>query len=272
MRINASRFLIPYLLIIALLSIFTFFLYPHVAKAADPVFSSDDFNACSLNTGLWTFTDPLSDATVEATGYHVEISVPAGNSHDPWVVNNAARIMQPADNTDFEIEVKFDSALSDAYQEQGIFVEEDSNRFLRFDFYSDGSNTSIFAASFSGGSGLGQINSVIAGTNVAPMWLRVKREGDQWTESYSFDGLNWTPSGTFTYALTVNSVGVFAGNDGDPESSTPAHTAQVDYFFNTASPITPEDANPVYTLNVTTVGNGAVEKDPSPFTVAKRLN
>jgi len=41
--------------------------------------------------------------------------------------------------------------------------------------------------------------------------------------------------------LVVSQVGVFAGNFGSGGSPAPAHTALVDYFFNTASPIIPED-------------------------------
>jgi hypothetical protein len=45
--------------------------------------------------------------------------------------------------------------------------------------------------------------------------------------------------------LAVSQVGVFAGNAG----SNPAHTAVIDYFFNTALPIIPEDADNNLTCN-----------------------
>jgi len=38
----------------------------------------------------------------------------------------------------------------------------------------------------------------------------------------------------------VSQVGVFSGNFGSG-GVVPAHTTLVDYFFNTASPIIPED-------------------------------
>jgi hypothetical protein len=49
--------------------------------------------------------------------------------------------------------------------------------------------------------------------------------------------VNWTTAGNFTQALAVNSTGTFVGNSG------PAFTSQVDYFFNTAAPIVPEDGS-----------------------------
>jgi hypothetical protein len=102
-----------------------------------------------------------------------------------------------------------------------------------------------------------QIDSVITNTNVAPLYMRVRREGDHWTQSYSFDGQNWATSGSFQHALTVSTVGSFVGNSG----SNPAHTALIDYFFNTASRIVPEDGDR-NTLTVNVVGNGTVTEDP----------
>jgi len=58
--------------------------------------------------------------------------------------------------------------------------------------------------------------------------------------------------------LTVTSVGPFVGNHGDPESSSPAFTGLIDYFFNSASPIIPEDGGdktPPAIIDNTPTGN-----------------
>jgi hypothetical protein len=227
-------------------------------------FASDDFNTCDLNTTLWEFVDPLEDATLTMVGTHTEdawasISVPAGVQHTMSSSNqNAPRIMQPVYDTDFEIEVKFESALIAANQLQGALIEQEENRhFLRFDFVGSDAGTRIFAAIYDDGSFSQQIDSVITNTNVAPLYMRVRREGDHWTQSYSFDGQNWATSGSFQHALTVSKVGSFVGNSG----SNPAHTALIDYFFNTASRIVPEDGDR-NTLTVNVVGNGTVTEDP----------
>jgi hypothetical protein len=55
--------------------------------------------------------------------------------------------MQAANDTDFEIEVKFDSLVLERYQMQGILVEQDEQNYLRFEFYGDGQNVHLFAAS-----------------------------------------------------------------------------------------------------------------------------
>jgi uncharacterized repeat protein (TIGR02543 family) len=177
--------------------------------------------------------------------------------------------MQAVNDTDFEIEVKFESSVDEQFQLQGLLVEEGPGDFLRFDFYSDGNVTKVFAAIFTGGAPTIESNS---STSLAgfPLFMRVSRTGDQWTQQYSSDGVNWTTNVTFSFPMTVSTVGVFAGNHGSPVSASPAHTAVVDYFFNTASPISPEDGGgsglPEYMLDATASGMGTVTIDPEQVT------
>src|SRR4030066_2122070 len=188
---------------------FLFILSSIGSASAESNIVSDDFSTSSLNTGIWTFINPLGDATLAMTGTQVSISVPAGISHDVWTDGNfAPRIMQPANDTDFEVEVKFDSPVSSKYQIEGIIIEQNSNNYLRFDFHSTGSDTRIFAASFTNGSPTVKNYAVISGTpSAVPIYMRVKRQGDQWTQSYSYNGENWTSSANFNHSLSVTSVG-----------------------------------------------------------------
>ena len=55
--------------------------------------------------------------------------------------------MQPAADADFELEVKFDSPMTQKWQVQGLLVEESLSRYLRFNFQSDGQSTYVLAAS-----------------------------------------------------------------------------------------------------------------------------
>ena len=250
--------------------------YGNVGQSIDYTFTtasdsfgivSDDFSGTLLDTGLWTVVDPQGDGAVSMTGTQVLLSVPAGTSHDVWSSgNDALRIMQPAGDTDFEIEVKFESAVSAKYQLQGLLVEQSPGNYLRFDFYSDGSSTQLFAASFTNDSPSVKKNSRLFAAGVEPLYMRVGRVGDQWTQSYSQDGVNWTTHTSFSFALSVSSVGVFAGNAG----ASPAHTAVVDYFFNTASPIDPEDGGGtgpvVYVLDTSVSGSGMITIDPDQAT------
>jgi hypothetical protein len=194
--------------------------------------ASDDFNAGVLNTSLWRFIDPVGDAALTMTGKEVAITIPAGVSHDVWNSGNLApRIMQDANDTNFEIEAKFTSALSKGFQIQGILIEENDGNFLRFDFHHNGSTTRIFAATFANGRATARLNSEIQSS--AHLYMRVKREDERWTQSYSYDGIDWIAGTNFGHALAVSAVGAFVGNAG---GSPPAHTGRLDYFFNTAAP------------------------------------
>jgi hypothetical protein len=208
---------------------------------------SDDFNRATLDSTRWTFINPLGDGTVAMANTGTDsasavLSIPGGVAHDVWTgVKNAPRIMQAANDVDFEVVSKFISRVNQRYQMQGILVEQSATDFLRFDFNSDGSVTKLFAASFVGGTGTTRINITAGSNGVVPQWMRIRRVGSQWTLSYSFNGSTWTTAGSFSFALTVSSVGPFVGNTG---TTIPAHSARIDYFFNADAPIVPEDGTP----------------------------
>jgi hypothetical protein len=208
---------------------------------------SDDFNAYNLKTSIWTLTDPMGDATLTLHGTGtsnatLQLVVPAGASHEIWTEGyNVPRIMQAAPDSDFTLEVKFQSNVTLAYQIQGVVVEQDSANLLRIEFNSAGAGVNIFAASFSGGfsSLISVLVDTALGSLTPPMFLRVHRAASNWTLSYSTDGSIWTALSPFVHAMSVHRVGLFAGNSGG--SAAPADTMIVDHFFNTASPINPED-------------------------------
>lgn len=221
--------------------------------------ASDDFSGCALNNNLWTFIDPLGDSTLTLNGTQAVIGVPSGTKHDLWTDGrNAPRLMQFIEDKDFELETKFDSTLNARIQIQGMLIEADANNYIRVNFQWDNTNYKVLAYTFSNGSPTKRIDTTI--TNVSPIYMQVKRVGDEWTVRYSADGTAWTPLTPFTFAMNPTSAGVFIGTAGQ----NPAFTGLIDYFFNTDSPIDPEDG-PI-ALNVTTVGDGSVDIDPDKST------
>ncbi len=221
----------------------------NVKANADFNIISDDFNASALDTSLWTIVNPRNDAAFAMAGAPdamLSIAIPAGISHDIRTGGNyAPRVMQSANNTDFEIDAKFQSQLTSQYQMQGIIVEQDNNNYLRLEIYRDAATTRALAVSFKDGVPTVRYDSAIPSGN--SLYLRVNRTGDQWTQYYSYDGANWTSAANFNHPLIVASVGPYAGNYATPESSSPAFTGLIDYFFNTLSPIVPEDG-PIFNL------------------------
>jgi hypothetical protein len=225
--------------------------------------ASDDFNHCALNEQRWDFINPLNDAGLVFNGEQVQISVPAGIEHNIWENGNQApRLMQPANDVNFRLEAKFDSPLTARFQLQGMVVEEDANDLMRINFQGRGTNINLVAVALVSG----QAPAIIvqqAISNTTPLYLQVVRTGDIWTLSHSTDGVVWRTSDAlrFFHSLTVRSVGLFAGNVPFNTASAPAHTALVDYFFNGAAPISPEDGVPNL-LPVFISGNGTVVRDP----------
>jgi len=168
------------------------------------------------------------------------ISVPAGGvMHDVTTDTGggltAPRLMQFVPNTDFGVEVKFDSTVSVYEVIQGLIIEQDSNDYIRFDFYYDGTATHIYSGSFTNGalgtlSTEGRKNTVISsGVLTAPLYMRVKRVGNTWTLSYSTNGTTWTQHHQFTRSMTVKAVGPFGANP-QPAATPPTFSPKVDYF------------------------------------------
>jgi hypothetical protein len=60
--------------------------------------------------------------------------------------------------------------------------------------------------------------------------LRLRRAGNQWTVSYSYDAFHWSAAATFAQPLVPAKVGVFGGNVGP---TAPPFAAKVDWFVNT---------------------------------------
>ncbi len=207
------------------------------AAPGSPV--SDDFHSSTLNTKLWTFYAACC-GFVKMNGTDALLVVPSGTDHNIFNMNQGVGLFQPSSNVDFEVETKFDSAVTLAYQLEGVVVQQDSSNFILFDVYHDGSTPRLLAVTTVAGVGTIQNSSVIS-SGGAPFWLRIRRAGDTWTESWSVDGKNYSVGAVFVQPMTVTAAGPIAGNALLDTNPAPSFTAAVDYFFNTAAPISPAD-------------------------------
>jgi regulation of enolase protein 1 (concanavalin A-like superfamily) len=203
-------------------------------------------------------------------GEQLLIAVPANSDHDLFEEKNfAPRLLQDVPNEDFIIEVKFDSLVSSRYQTQGIVIEQDTDNFLRLEYYHNGTSTFMYAAFFQDGQATVKANqAIVVPAESGSLYMRVTRAGNSWQQERSFDGLTWVTNATFDHTLTVANAGVYGGNV-DPvpggEDTSPAYTAVVDYFFNTASQIDPEDGQPLVP-STATVGSGSIAINPDKET------
>jgi regulation of enolase protein 1 (concanavalin A-like superfamily) len=234
------------------------------APAPPPAIVSDDFRSGALGVH-WTAYDPLGDGSVSFSGVgtsdaRLNLAVPAGVNHEPWVPNESLHVMQEVSDGDFGLEAKFDSVPVTAFQEQGILVRQDDSNYLRFEFHHNGANLKAFVARI-----VNDVPTTVANVTVptgSSLWARVIRTGNQWTFQTSTNGTTWATRADFAQTLTSADVGVFAGNYGSG-SSAPAWTALVDYVFDLADPIVPEDpvGAPV-DLTTSVAGQGSVQRTP----------
>ena len=258
-------------------------LAPLAIGAADGAVQSDDFNVCDLDTDLWTFINPVTDASYATTGAFtedawLEIDIPSGEDHDIWLEGNfAPRVMQSIGDADLDIESSFESRVAKKYQMQGILVEESADTFLRFEFYSDGDQTWALAAIFEPGI-TDPLTATIKYRQPAPwskwtnppFYMRVRRQGDVWNQFLSKDGEEWTQAASFIYPMTTNATGIYGANVSN--ETAPGFVAEFDYFFNRDLPIDPEDGAQ-NSLVVDVVGTGTVTKDPlkDPYTCGETV-
>ena len=201
---------------------------------------SDDFHGMTLNSN-WTFY-AYCCGFQKMSGNDVLLVVPSVTSHDIYGINQGVGILQTITDVDFEVEAKFDSLVTQGDQVEGILVQQDAQNFIWFATYYDGSATHVYAANTQGGTASQPYNNAITiPSGSKSFWMRVKRSGANWTQSWSFDGTNYS-SASFTQSLVVSAIGPAAGNDNDASNDpSPSFTGAVDYFMNTASPISPTD-------------------------------
>jgi len=190
--------------------------------------------------------------------------------------NRSLRVMQPADNTDFEVQAKFEALLPEGRQSHGLVAEESASRYVWVGFESDGNATRLKAASVVAGATALRLAVDVAAYE--PQYLRVRRQGTNWTISFSADASTWTTAGTFSFSLAVGSVGVFAANAAASDGTIPPHTAVVDYFMNLADPLVPEDTGApvggtaIGALSVTPEKRGAVFSWTTGLPAASRID
>ena len=209
-------------------------------SAPPAALTSDDFSGESgILSPIWALQGPAADAIIQTDGTDafVSLSVPQGD-FDIFDDNNATRLLQNVVDEDMSVEARFLSEPSARFQVQGILVEQDAANWIRFDLRFDGSNLRLFAGTTVNNNTNPRLNIIVQPGEAE--YLRVTRTGNDWVLEYSGNGTDFTEAGSFTHQINVNSIGPFASAT-DGAGSGPGFTAEVDYFFDAAAPIDPED-------------------------------
>lgn len=221
---------------------------------------SDDFNSCFLDDSLWEVVDPKGDLTYVVNGEQIELTIPAGSSHD-WSSGGPPRVMQTAADEDFSVEVKYETQVGQTGQLHGVLIEEDADTYARINFEYSAAGRIVYARFVKDGVVLKNFSFTLPADKPAPMAMKVTRTGNSYNWFYLENGLWKKPSGApYTTDIIPLKIGFFAGNSGQG-GAQPGFKSVVDYFFNSALPIVPEDATSL-SVNITQVGTGTVTKQP----------
>ncbi len=226
-------------------------------------FTSDDFSGCGFLDKRWTLQDPTNDATASAVGAgtgdeRLRLTVAAGSEHQPWNWLNSPHLTQALGSSDFEIELAFQDRPVDE-EIYGLLIKQDNLNWLRFDFYGYNGTTYVYTGRTRGGRTSNRGNWAIPGSGGA-LWMRVARSGNSYTLSASTDGVTFTTFRTYSNSFAPVEIGPYVGNFG----TNPAAEMEVDYVFDTANPISPEDGggSTQYTLSTSVQGSGSVTLNP----------
>jgi hypothetical protein len=196
---------------------------------------SDEFTIQPIDSSVWTVSDPVGDVTVGVSGGNLSLALPQNVQHTiTGGGSTVPLVMQPASDTDFDVQVKLVSTLGIQVQGAGIRAAQSGTDYLRFELFSDGTSMRALGGAVTAGSPQTLFNVSIGENGTAPVYLRVKRELDTWTEYYSFDGSTWNVAGEFSRNLTLQQLGLTARNEGSP---APSLTALFEYFRATLPPL-----------------------------------
>ncbi|MEM6671689.1 MAG: fibronectin type III domain-containing protein [Planctomycetota bacterium] len=212
---------------------------------------TDDFSRPNLGQD-WELVDPHGVGRLRMEGAaandgRLALEIPAGTTYDTWYANEALRVRRSIDDEDLDFAVGIGSAFAADFQMQGMMFEDaDGVGFVRMEVFHDGSGLRAFASSNVGGSSTAHINVPLLSGAVPssqPMFVRVRRVGDDWTlfTSTAFDPqqplAGWTDHGTFTRSTELARIALHAGCAG----SRPGITASFDWFADLTDPPLLED-------------------------------
>ncbi|MEV5559350.1 ThuA domain-containing protein [Nonomuraea wenchangensis] len=157
----------------------------------------DEFDGTALDTCRWSAVVRPDATAARVSGGKLELDTTTGDIYGTTNTGPKNLILQPAPDGDWTLETKLDaSALNEQYQQGGLMVYTGDDDYVKLDFLTTNSPGATVARAI-------ELRSEVGGTVQSPQpqannltggeWhLRLKKEGDTFTGSYSSDGQTWT--------------------------------------------------------------------------------
>jgi regulation of enolase protein 1 (concanavalin A-like superfamily) len=195
---------------------------------------NDEFNEPTLNTALWHWVneDPETWSLTKYPGY-MTISPRTGDIYEGST--DAKNILLQDAPGDWTIETKLECSIRPyaTYQQGGIIVYQDMDNYIKFEWEANRSNSTIIQVcrEVNGSPTASSINGNVVGEDNT-LWLRIVKNGNQYSCYYSVDGINFTQVGS-TYTLNFNNVqaGLISINGSGTNTDL---DVKFDYFHSTA--------------------------------------
>ncbi|MEU7696222.1 DUF1349 domain-containing protein [Microbispora sp. SCL1-1] len=207
-------------------------------KATAPT-PDDEFDGTTLDNCRWNAIVRPDATAVRVSDGKLQLDTTTGDIYGSTNGEPKNFILQTAPDGDWTLETKVDaSALNEQYQQGGLMVYGDDDNYVKFDFLATNAAGSTVARTIELRSEVGgtvqnpqpQVNNLTTGV----WWLRLKKEGDSFTGSYSSDGTTWTDLATNgTVAVVKNSAVANASKIGVYTIGTnqsASKTVTFDYF------------------------------------------
>jgi hypothetical protein len=179
---------------------------------------------------LWDVVAPVG-GTAAVADAHLTLTVPGGSNHDTMRPSNQAlRVVQPINDSNFDVSITIDSAISanNADTSQGLMVLADNQNFLTFDVDTNGTNISLAVHAIKNGVSTTVFNQAVFSEYHNPLCLRIARNSNTYIAYYSVDGVVWTEATSFISGIVPTQIGPFAGN----YNSAPAKAVPVVMAIN----------------------------------------
>jgi cytochrome c len=178
---------------------------------------SDEFDASTLDKCRWNAIVREDAAAYRITGGGLEVDISNGDIYGTGNTGPTNFILQNAPDGDWTLETKVDgSAMNEQYQQAGLIVYGDDDNYLKLDYITDNvaGQPLLRRIEFrSEVAGVAQNPQPEAGNLTSAVWhLRLAKEGDVYTASYSSDGVTWASLAPLTSTAVSGTpkIGLFS--------------------------------------------------------------
>jgi cytochrome c len=194
---------------------------------------SDEFTGSTLDHCRWNAVVREDSTRYRVTGGALQIDVPGGDIYGTGNTGPSNFVLQNAPTGDYVMETKVDGSLfNEQYQQGGLIAYVDDDNYVKVDYVADNAPGQPVTRRLEFRSEIGGAvqnpQPQVANLTSAVWYLRMAKVGNDYTASYSADGVTWTPIGTLTNAaIAANTkVGLYTLGAGQ----TASKPASFDYF------------------------------------------